>query len=90
MVAERYNEIHYGMAPWQVEQLLGPPTERHASGPEINRAEESWWNGGRNYFPENRIWHRWSDSNDPDRWVAVAYTGFHTKRMVHLKIMRDL
>jgi hypothetical protein len=73
LVAERFGQVEQGASRDQVEALIGPPTERWAWGPEVEEFERRWWNGGRNLFPADREWNRWSDPADPERWAAVAY-----------------
>ena len=76
VVAERFRRLEECRTRAEVERLLGPPTDPNAWGPELAQFEERWWNSGRNWFPKERLWHRWSDPGDPDRWVAVVYTGY--------------
>jgi len=45
------------------------------------RAEERWWNCGKNWFPSQRVWHRWSDPTDADRWLAVVYYGYPEQKV---------
>src|SRR5262245_54653711 len=67
----------------QVEQLLGPPTEHQAWGPEVAQFPLRWWNGGRNIVPADREWNRWSDPANPERWAAVVYTNWLKKQAVY-------
>ena len=72
-VAEQFGQVQKGANRAQVEILLGPPTERHEWGPEVDQFGPGWWNGGKSIYPKRREWHRWSDPTDPERWVVVMY-----------------
>lgn len=78
LIEKRYIKVPvYGNGTRQeVEQLLGPPTEHCAQGPELVEAEEYFSDKGRIWMPNlNKVWDRWSDPSDPNRWVAVMYEG---------------
>jgi hypothetical protein len=83
LVMERFSRVQSGASRAEVERLLGPPTEEYAWGPEIQQFEVSWWNWGRNIFPDDREWDRWSDPTDPERWAAVVYTGLGQQQKVY-------
>src|SRR3954465_9137488 len=72
LVMERYDKVrgvYRDRA--EVEALLGPPTERNASGADVGRLEAYVVNGnaGRDLYPSERLWDKWSDPTDPNRWV---------------------
>jgi len=88
LVVEQFGRVERGASREQVEQLLGPPTEGHAWGPEVEEFELHWWNGGRNIFPADREWDRWSDPANPERWAAVVYIRWPEKRRVYGKLKK--
>jgi hypothetical protein len=73
IVQNRYRDLRRCTNRYEVEALLGPPTHRNAREPEFEEFELSWWNGGRNWFPSLRVWHKWCDPKSENRWVAVVY-----------------
>jgi hypothetical protein len=85
---ERFDRVQRWASRAEVERLLGPPTERDAWGPEVEQFEEDWWNGGRNIFPKDREWNRWSDPTDPERWAAVVYIRWSEKQEVYGKLKK--
>jgi hypothetical protein len=77
VIEERYSRLfpYMHITRSEVEQLLGPPTERNVFEAELRTFELALENGGRNFMPRVRVWDRWSDPNDGSRWVAVLYDG---------------
>jgi hypothetical protein len=73
LVEKRYRDLWRCGNREEVEALLGPPSQRNVSEPELREIEESLWNMGRNWFPSVRVWDKWSDPKDAGRWVAVLY-----------------
>jgi hypothetical protein len=89
VVAEQFRYVQEGTSRDVVEGLLGPPTQRHASGPEVEEFEQRWWNGGRNIFPADREWNLWADPTESDRWVAVVYIRWpKNEQMVYGKLKK--
>ena len=88
VVVEWFGRVRNGATRAEVEQHLGRPTERRASGPEVDRFEDHWWNGGKNIFPDNREWNRWTDPADPNRWAAVVYVRLTETQTVHGKLKK--
>jgi hypothetical protein len=73
LIVLHFDQIRGGASREEVERLFGPPTERRATGPEVEEFELRWWNGGKNIFRADREWNRWSDPANPNRWVSVVY-----------------
>jgi hypothetical protein len=73
LIQERYWQVQTYDTYEEVETWLGPPTERNVCEPVFGELERLWLNGGRNWFPKDRCWHKWSDPNDKRRWVAVCF-----------------
>jgi hypothetical protein len=83
VVEERYNKVHLLASREEVEELLGPPTQRHAAGPDLQEAELAAQYSSRHVeMPVDRFWHKWVDTNDEARWVAVLYAGQDTEYKV--------
>jgi len=88
LVAERYALLAGYSSREEVERLLGPPTECNAWAPEIAEFEKNWRD--RNGFGEVRMWYKWSDPDNSDRWVAVVYSGSYPQQELYGRLKKGL
>ncbi len=88
LVEKRYGEVRPSVSRKEVEQWLGPPTERDVLAAELRQAEVQLDSGRFWGRPSVPVWDRWSDPNDKRRWVAVLYDGYapsDSVRLIHKK-----
>jgi hypothetical protein len=84
VVMKRYGELRWLTSHEQVEEIIGPPTERHAGGPDLQDAERHAEHSHRHLgIPSGRYWNRWVDPEDGGRWVAVLYAGPYRAEQVY-------
>jgi hypothetical protein len=58
----------------EVEEEIGPPTERNYQNPEHTRVmEELLWIRRHRSIPADREWVRWVDPSNPEKSVTVLY-----------------
>jgi hypothetical protein len=89
VVMKRYRDVRLGDSREQVEEVIGPPTERHAGGPELDEAGADAEHSHRHLgIPGGRFWHLWSDPKDGGRWVAVLYAGPYPAEEVYWKLKK--
>jgi hypothetical protein len=59
-----------------VEEEIGPPTERNYQNPEHTKVmEELLWIHRHDSVPAGREWVRWVDPRNPEKSVTVLYAG---------------
>lgn len=84
LVCERYSQVPISATRSEVEALLGPPSDRYAWGSDIAEIEQQLDFAARDQ-PKVRVWDRWSDPKNEERWVAVLYAGYINPDHVYRK-----
>jgi hypothetical protein len=73
LILQRYGDVQFFQSREEVEELLGPPSPQRVPEPRFARWEAWLDNGGRNVLPRNRIWEKWIDPEDEQRWIAILF-----------------
>ena len=87
LILQRYGDVQFFQRREEVEELLGPPSAQGVPEPRFAGWEARLDNGGRNFVPQDRIWEKWINPDDEQRWIAILFAD----RKVHFKArkMRD-
>lgn len=87
IILQRYGDVHLLQSREEVEELLGHPSLSRAPEPRFALWEELAEDRGRIHVPKGRVWEKWIDPDDEQRWVAILFAG----RKVYFKgrKMRD-
>jgi hypothetical protein len=77
LVQKRFHKVRFGASRQDVEQLLGAPTEQNAWEPEFQDFEDLMEARPDRYahMPGERVWVKWTDPKDENRWAAVHFAG---------------
>jgi hypothetical protein len=85
LVLQRYGDVQHLQSREEVEELLGPPSPQRVPEARFVRWEARLDNGGRNLLPQDRIWEKWIDPDDEQRWIAILFAD----RKVYFKVRSD-
>src|SRR5262249_28745375 len=89
LVQERYPRVQWFIdGRLEVESLLGPPTEREISGPEVQEWETR---AARRCvgLPFPRVWDKWTVLNDERKWIVVLYASDKVHCVIASTALRD-
>lgn len=74
LIKKNRKKVRLQLSREQVEELLGPPSNRVFPEADLQKCLEHAEHSHRHLgIPQNRVWDTWSDPKDEDKWIAVLY-----------------